>query len=122
MGSRALVFDTFMEIVMLQIDRMTQIKVRKILQKMRYHDAVRYSGPIYMLRPRGQRSVYMGEDYEIRDRYYGDWDSEFAFLPKSKTRKNLHKIVGLLHSKNPTKKFLIGKFTYTQSLIWIRSA
>ena len=100
----------------MMIDRVTQIKVRKILCRMRWHDAVRYSGPIYMIGLRGRPAVYMGEDYEFHDRYYKNWDSERGFIPKSKTRKRMNKIIDLLHDQKPSKPFVLGRYTYSQRL------
>ncbi len=98
------------------IDRVTQIKVRKVLRQLPWHDAVRYSGPIFMASSRGRPPVYMGEDYEFRDRLYEDWDCERAFRPKSKTRKHMNKIVDLLQAKKPSKPFILGRYTYTHSV------
>jgi hypothetical protein len=98
------------------IDRVTQIKVRHILRHMRWHDRVRYSGPIYMIRSNNRPSVYMGEDYEFYDPFYKDWDSEFGFIPKSKTRKRMYKIIDILHAKNPNRNFTITPYTYSHSL------
>lgn len=90
------------------IDRKTQIEVRKILKHFRFHDAVKYSGPLYMV-----HGYYMGEDYEIRDidRRLG-WDSPHAFISKSKTRKNFEKIISILEKKKPHYNFIISRYSY----------
>lgn len=99
------------------IDKVTQIKVRKILQKMRYHDAVKYSGPIWMIGMPGRPAVYMGEDYEFRDIFpnkYGirDWDSERAFIPKSKTRRRMEAIIGILDKHRCNHAYVISCYGY----------
>ena len=100
------------------IDRLTQIKVRKILRNMRNHDAVRYSGPIWMMGIPGRRAVYFGEDYEFRDIWpnkYGlyEWDTERAYIPNSKTRNRMSKIISILDKKKSSRSFIISRYSYT---------
>jgi hypothetical protein len=98
------------------IDRVTQIKVRKLLRGLKYHDAVKYSGPIFMVGIPGRPSKFLGHDYEFHDIFYKDWDAPSAFISKSKTREKMKKIIDLLETKESNRKFILSRYTYTQLL------
>lgn len=85
------------------------IRVRRILQKMKYHDGVMYEGPIVFL---GSSKV-ISQDYSFRDKYYDDWDSERAYIPNSKIRNQMESIIQILEKcRKNERHFLITKFIF----------
>jgi hypothetical protein len=82
------------------------IKIRKILQQMRYHDAVKYSGAI-MVYP----NYYMGEDYEFRDFILGWWDSDRAYVFNSPTHKKMNKIIKILEDTRVDSGLVISRYS-----------
>jgi hypothetical protein len=105
-----------MVIIVRQIDRVTEIKVRKLLRHLYWHDRVRYSGPLWMIGITGRPPRYVGEDYDFYDPFNKEWDSDSAFRSKTSTREYMRKIIEILKSKNPNKGFTIGRYSYTQRL------
>lgn len=102
------------------LNKRTVIQVRHILKKLRYHDAVRYSGSIWMMAMPGRPAVYMGEDYEFRD-FLEDpkrnqWESERAFRPGTPIRKRMEKIIDILEKHQPRRGFVIGRY----SVQWLK--
>lgn len=97
------------------LNKNTIIQVRRILQKMRYHDAVRYSGPIWMSGMQRFPAVYMGEDYEFRDKYEhsnnNPWESHRAFRPGTRTRKYMREIIDILSSCPANRPYVITSHT-----------
>lgn len=97
------------------LNKSTVIQVRKLLRQLRCHDAVRYSGPIWMMAMPGRPSVYMGEDYEFRDVYEdlkcNPWESERAFRPNTPTRKRMEKVIELLETHQPRRGFVIERYS-----------
>ena len=81
------------------------ISVKKLLGRMLYHDRVRYCGRLMLL-----DGTVLGEDYEFYDKFYRDWDSPRAYIPNSKTRLIMEKIIFFLEKHQVPPNFTIGKF------------
>jgi hypothetical protein len=83
------------------------IMIRKLLGRLRYHDQVKYCGPLMLF-----DGTKLGEDYEFYDTFCKDWDSPRAFIPKSKTRLIMEKIISLLEKHQVPNGFVMTKWTW----------
>ena len=103
----------------LMISKRTQLKIRRLLRRLKYHDTVRYSAIWY-------RSHYEGrlllQNFYFRDKYDDLWDDGVGgFIPGSSTRKILDRIISLIdeesgYRKFDTKECIITSLTYRQRM------
>lgn len=83
------------------------IKSKKLLSKLKYHDCIKYNGPLILF-----DGTKLGEDYEFHDKFYNDWDSPRAFIFKSKTRIIMEQIISILEKHQVPVGFYLTKFNW----------
>lgn len=98
------------------IPRATQIKVRRMLNRLKHHDAVRYSGPIWMMGSNSGPWTYMGEDYEFRDVWeapnLNPWESDRAYRPRTPTRNTMKHVIKALEQHAPQHGFVLTRWNF----------
>lgn len=83
------------------------ITVKKLLGRLQYHDRVKYCGPLVLF-----DGTKLGQDYEFYDTLYKEWDSPRAFIPKSKTKLIMDKIILLLEKHQVPNGFTMTKWDW----------
>lgn len=103
----------------LMISKRTQLKIRRLLRRLKYHDTVRYSATWHKSHNEGRLLL---QNFYFRDKYDDIWDDGVGgFIPNSSTRKILDEIISLLdeesiHRKFDTKECIITSLTYRQRM------